>query len=72
MLVGSLLIIKLLKQLIKQRGEAGVNQIGYRLQLMYAAYGVGSGRPRLIRNATHVCQEQFVRRQPASFFMSHY
>lgn len=72
MLVGSLLIIKLLKQLIKQRGEVGVNQIGYRLPLMYAAYGVGSERPRLIRNGTRVCQEQFVRRQPASFFMSHY
>lgn len=68
-LVGSRLIIKLFKQLIKRKKKK-VNQIGYRLQLMYAANRAGSERPRLIRSCTHACQEQFVRRQPALFIIS--
>lgn len=48
MLVGSLLIIKLLKQLIKWGGGS---QIGYRLQLMYAAYGGVARDPALLETA---------------------
>lgn len=46
---GSRLIIKLFKQLIKR--EKKVNQIGYRLQLMYAWNRAGSERPVLLETA---------------------